>query len=142
MSDLYKAAQQALEAMNYTGMDVGKFNRINAASAALRAALAQQAEPSVLWYLSGDGYAPVTFEQSHPPEPLTVDEALAHGWRRFYSAPPAQQAEPVTVKDLQQMLVDADLVDPHAIDDPDGYDGGFTLAQINELHARLTEGQR
>jgi hypothetical protein len=37
----------------------------------------------------------VTLEQSHPPEPLTLDEALAHGWRRFVSAPPAQQAEPV-----------------------------------------------
>jgi hypothetical protein len=45
MSDLRQAAQQALEAMNYTGMDVGKFNRINAASAALRAALEQRAEP-------------------------------------------------------------------------------------------------
>lgn len=38
-------AEQALEAMEYSGMDVGKFNRINAACAALRAALAQQAEP-------------------------------------------------------------------------------------------------
>ena len=54
----------------------------------------------------------------------------------------AQQAEPVAVTDFQQMLVDAGLVDPAAIDDPDGYDGGFTLAQINELHARLAEGQR
>jgi hypothetical protein len=58
-------------------------------------ATAFEAEPAVLWHLSGDGYAPVTLEQSHPPEPLTLDEALAHGWRRFVSAPPAQQAEPV-----------------------------------------------
>ncbi len=44
---LRAAAQQALEAMNYTGMDVGKFNRINAACAALRAALAEPAgEPA------------------------------------------------------------------------------------------------
>ena len=42
MSDLRKAAQQALEAMEYSGRDVGKFNRINSACAALRAALAQE----------------------------------------------------------------------------------------------------
>jgi hypothetical protein len=42
MSDLRKAAQQALEAMEYAGMDVGKFNRVNAACTALRAALAQE----------------------------------------------------------------------------------------------------
>lgn len=40
---LRTAAQQALEAMQYTGMDVGKFNRINAACRALREALAQPA---------------------------------------------------------------------------------------------------
>jgi hypothetical protein len=44
-----------------------------------------QQEPVALWHRSGDGYAPVTVEQSHPPEPLTVDEALAQGWRRFYA---------------------------------------------------------
>jgi hypothetical protein len=38
---LRAAAQQALEAMEYTGMDVGKFNRINAACAALRTALSE-----------------------------------------------------------------------------------------------------
>ena len=39
--NLRQAAQQALEALEYTGMDVGKFNRVNAACAALRAALAE-----------------------------------------------------------------------------------------------------
>ena len=52
MTDLRTAAQQALEAMEYSGMDVGKFNRINAACAALRAALAQQAEPVKFWPLA------------------------------------------------------------------------------------------
>ena len=41
MTDLRTAAQQALEAMEHTGMDVGKFNRINAACQALRSALAE-----------------------------------------------------------------------------------------------------
>lgn len=40
-SSLRQAAQQALEAMEYSGMDVGKFNRINAACQALRVALAE-----------------------------------------------------------------------------------------------------
>jgi hypothetical protein len=43
MTDLRTAAQQALEAMEYNRLDVGKFNRINAAIAALRAALAEEA---------------------------------------------------------------------------------------------------
>jgi hypothetical protein len=45
--------------------------------------------PVALWHLSGHGYAPVTKEQSHPPEPLTWDEAIKVGWRPFYAAPRA-----------------------------------------------------
>ena len=37
--------EQVLEALEYNRLDVGKFNRINAACQALRAALAQQDEP-------------------------------------------------------------------------------------------------
>jgi hypothetical protein len=61
-----------------------------------RRQLVQQAEPVpvALWALSGDGYSGVFLEQSEPPEPLTVEEALAKGWRRFYSSP-QQQVEPV-----------------------------------------------
>jgi hypothetical protein len=91
MSDLYNVARVLLSVLD-SGENI---YRHSGEHALLRAAVAQQAEPAVLWYRSGDGYAPVTFEQSHPPEPLTADEALAHGWRRFYSAPPAQQAKPV-----------------------------------------------
>jgi hypothetical protein len=46
-----------------------------------------------------------------------------------------------TVTELQQAMVDVDLVDPDAIDDPEGYDGGVILEQIDSLHKRLTEGQ-
>ena len=51
-----------------------------------------QSEPVALWALSGHGYSPVFLEQAEPPEPLTVEEALAKGWRRFYSSP--QPADP------------------------------------------------
>lgn len=57
-------------------------------------AASRQTEQVALWGLSGHGYSPVFLEQTHPPEPLTVDEALAKGWRRFYSSP-QQPAEPV-----------------------------------------------
>jgi ribA/ribD-fused uncharacterized protein len=61
-------------------------------------------EPVVLWHRSGDGYAPVTLEQNHPPEPLTLDEALAQGWRRFYAHLPSRkpEQEPVARDDLRE----------------------------------------
>lgn len=56
------------------------------------AALAEPGQEPVqtvaLWGLSGNGFSPVFLEQAEPPEPLTVEEALAKGWRRFYSSPP------------------------------------------------------
>jgi hypothetical protein len=54
-----------------------------------------------------------------------------------YTHPPRR--DPLTVTDLQQALVDADLVDPDAIDDPEGFDNGFTLQQIDALHSRLMQ---
>lgn len=42
--------RKALEAMEYSGMDVGKFNRINAACAALRAALAEPVQEPAAKY--------------------------------------------------------------------------------------------
>ena len=54
---------------------------------------------------------------------------------------PPPRREPLTVTELQQALVDADLVDQDAIDDPEGYDGGWHLGQIDALHKRLTEGK-
>lgn len=53
--------------------------------------------------------------------------------------PPASARVPLTVTELQQALVDTDLVDPDAIDDPDGFDNGFTLQQIDALHRRLMQ---
>jgi hypothetical protein len=47
--------------------------------------------------------------------------------------------DPLTVTELQQALVDTDLVDADAIDDPEGFDNGFTLQQIDALHSRLMQ---
>jgi len=55
----------------------------------------------------------------------------------LYTHPPRR--EPLNVTDLQQALVGADLVDPDAIDDPEGFDNGFTLQQIDALHSRLMQ---
>jgi hypothetical protein len=45
MTTLREAATAALEALEYNRLDVGKFNRINAACQALRAALAEPEYP-------------------------------------------------------------------------------------------------
>ena len=50
--------------------------------------------------------------------------------------------EPVSVTDLQQALVETNLIDPDAIDDPEGYDYGSTVAQIDALHEMLFKSQR
>jgi hypothetical protein len=63
-------------------------------------------EPVALWHRSGDGYAPVTMEQSHPPEPLTVDEALAQGWRRFYTHPPRHEWKGLAEGEAMELMND------------------------------------
>ena len=100
MTDLKKAAQQALEALE-AGAE--SWRLIGPAIDALRAALEQ---PNRAQKMRDAGYT-----------------------RR------------PTVTELQQAMVDVDLVDPDAIDDPEGYDGGVILEQIDALHKRLTESQ-
>ena len=46
-----------------------------------------------------------------------------------------------TITELQQALIDTNLIDPDAIDDPEGYDAGSTVAQIDELHKLLFQTQ-
>ena len=93
MPSLREAATQALEAMNYSGMDVGKFNRINAACSALKAALADgdnvaPTEPVAWMDREGDiykmpeikGWAPphtMLYAASPERKPLTTEEAIA-----------------------------------------------------------------
>lgn len=68
-----------------------------------------------------------------------VAAALAEIRQRMKDAPPRR--EPLSVTELQQALVDVGLVDPDAVDDPDGYDAGSTVSRIDALHKQLTEGQ-
>ena len=75
----------------------------------------QEQEPVALWHRSGDGYAPVTLEQSHPPEPLTLDEALAQGWRRFYAHPPRREWRSLSEEEIYPLYSepssDAEMVE-------------------------------
>ena len=48
------------------------------------------------------------------------------------------QRKPLSVTDLQDALVYTCLIDRDAIEDPEGYDTGSTVAQINALHEILT----
>jgi hypothetical protein len=109
-----------------------------------RAALEQpeQAEPVAWRTFDGEGgYDYRTYDDNENYRDEWDRRNPNHkGWvEPLYTHPPRR--EPLTVTDLQQALVDVLLVDPDAIDDPEGYDGGMTLIQIDALHKRLTEGQ-
>ena len=51
-------------------------------------------------------------------------------------------AKQLTVIELRQALVNVDLVDADAIDDPDGYDFGTTVSRIDALYEWLKEKNR
>jgi len=48
-----------------------------------------------------------------------------------------QEQEPLSVEDLARALVASRVIDPAAIDDPEGYDGGLMLERVRGLHRRL-----
>ena len=50
----------------------------------------------------------------------------------------AQQANHLTIERLRVALVASRIIDPAAVEDPDGYDDGVTLHRIEALHRRLT----
>ena len=50
----------------------------------------------------------------------------------------AQQANHLTIERLRDALVASRIIDPAAVEDPDGYDDGLTLHRIEALHRRLT----
>ena len=49
-----------------------------------------------------------------------------------------QQANHLTIERLRDALVASRIIDPAAVEDPDGYDDGVTLFRIEALHRRLT----
>ena len=50
----------------------------------------------------------------------------------------AQQANHLTIERLRVALVASRIIDPAAVEDPDGYDDGVTLFRIEALHRRIT----
>lgn len=114
-----KVLEQALEALEYENSwhvhhKVKPYVSTIDAITALRAALEQpeqEQEPVALWHRSGDGYSPVTVEQSHSPEPLTLDEALAQGWRRFYAHPPRRPWRGLTEEERRECTASPFVVD-------------------------------
>ena len=119
--------EQALEALTaHADLHGTMYLRMDAI-AALRAALAQQAEP----VLQG----PVRIK----PGSYTLGATWVGGGGGSggVGAPP-QQAEPVTIERLRDALVASRIIPPAAVEDPDGYDDGVTLFRIEALHRRLT----
>lgn len=122
-SDLRTAAQQALEAMEYSGMDVGKFNRINAACQALRAALAEPAQEPVAWMdREGDLYKMPEIEGWAPPHTM------------LYAAPP--QRKPLTDEEIEQEYKKG-YADGYAAGYDNGDSEGFTRGTDSMVPASL-----
>jgi Arc/MetJ-type ribon-helix-helix transcriptional regulator len=48
-----------------------------------------------------------------------------------------QEQEPLSVEALGRALVASRVIDPAAIDDPDGYDGGLMLDRVRAAYRRL-----
>ena len=131
MTTLRTAAQQALEALEMARRFVYADNRpqCDDAITALRAALAQPDQRPVAW----------TYQNSYTNQEYLVWKKGTGGrnWTPLYTAPP--QRKPLSLTDLQEALVLTNLIDRDAIEDPDEYDQGSTLAQIDELHRSITE---
>ena len=49
----------------------------------------------------------------------------------------AQRANHLTIERLRDALVASRIIDPAAVEDPDGYDDGVTLHRIEALHRRI-----
>lgn len=124
------AMQQAIDAIEGSGCKAD----LMAAADALRAALAEQAQPvawrykpmvgSPWWSLSDDGYyVSCKRDNGYIVQPL-------------YTTPPAPQ--PLTIERLRDALVASRIIDPGAVEDPDDYDDGVTLHRIEALFRRIT----
>ena len=154
--------EQALEVINDTVYGAPVFRQeVRDALTALRAALAQQAEPvdtdchtQGICQRSGYGIG----KQAEPVEPVywevrctahpkwmrvdeqQFDEYVANGWegQRLYTALAQEQAEPLTIERLRDALVASRIIQPAAVEDPEEYDDGVTLHRIEALHRRIT----
>ena len=105
--------------------------------AALRAALAEPVQEPVLVVEKEPDY----WSRGHFHEGSRSHIDPTKVWSlpigtKLYTAPP--EHKPLSLTDLQEALVLTNLIDRDAIEDPDEYDQGSTLAQIGELHRIIT----
>ena len=129
MTTLREAAQQALEALQYHVEMTRPVDRTSEAIFNLRAALAQPDQRPVAW----------TYQNSYTNQEYLVWKKGTGGrnWTPLYTAPP--QRKPLSLTDLQEALVLTNLIDRDAIDNPEEYDDGSTLAQVDELYQIIKE---
>ena len=131
MTTLREAAQQALEALeNGAIARPGWVPDYDAAITALRAALAEQAQP-VAWRDPSN---------TDPGQGCTYVPAVRDKWphiftQPLYTTPPAQQ--PLTIERLRDALVASRVIDPGAVEDPDNYDDGVMFGRIEALFRRI-----
>ena len=118
--------RMALESLDSDNPDI----QLRAATA-LRAALAQPVPKPVAWLVYTEGGTSV-YVTDNPNDLVGAYRALP-----LYTAPP--QRKPLSLTDLQEALVYTNLIDRDAIDNPEEYDEGSTLAQIDELYRIITE---
>ena len=144
MTTLRTAAQQALEALEkYRHMmfvEAGcRFGEGDYAITALRDALAQPApEPVAVVGTQADVWRGYNGRWAAPGDPIKMAHMLKDLplGTFLYTTPP--QRKPLSLTDLQEALVFTNLIDCDAIEYPDEYDQGSTLAQIGELHRIIT----
>ena len=156
MSTQREVMQQALEALDLLDeYDITRamltdeameqvWATADAATDALRAALAQQEQEPVAWSdarlrgIAGD-YFPDA--KDWPAAMLCLRHLLMEQAKyplALSRVPLAQQEqEPLSVEDLARALVASRVIDAAAIDDPEGYDDGVMLDQVRGLHRRL-----
>ena len=124
------AIQQALDAIEGSGCKAD----LMAAADALRAALAEQAQP-VAWMVKDEGLywteEAAICRADKFAEPLDVVP--------LYAMPPALivPQQPLTIERLRYALVAARIIPPEAVEDADEYDDGVMLARIEALFRRL-----
>jgi hypothetical protein len=83
-----------------------------------------------------------TIESWNPSLRTDDDDEAAITALRAALAQEEPAAKPLTVVELRRALVNVDLVDADAIDDPDGYDAGITMSCIDALYEWLKEKTR
>ena len=131
--------EQALEALENAEDHLAKPYSTDAseAIAALRAALAQQAEPVAdPFNCPKCGRHDYGMHGACP----TCDAQQAEPWERRVALAEQlqmQQAEPLTIERLRDALVASRIIQPAAVEDPEEYDDGVTLHRIEALHRRI-----